>query len=131
MFVHASMDCDRIMSQTAFPIFGRGDHFRLDFSLLGQLRSVLPKHVHFVATSATATLETFHIVCNSLFLDKPHVVALPPEKSNIKYSVTMKPDFTEFRQMLTRDLLQKRGEFLKTLIFCNRYQECTPSCSSK
>ena len=34
--------------------FRRGDEFRREFSLLGELRSLLPRHVHIMAMTATA-----------------------------------------------------------------------------
>ena len=103
----------------------RGDQFRLDFSLLGQLRSVIPDRVRFIATTATATIATFTVVRDRLFLKDPKIVAMPPEKANIYYSVKMNPNFEEYLSTVTDELTCHRTALPKTIIFCRKLIDCS------
>ena len=103
----------------------RGDQFRLDFSLLGQLRSVIPDRVHFIATTATATIATFTLIRDRLFLKDPKIVALPPEKANVHYSVVMNANFEEYLSTITEELTLHRTVLPKTIIFCRKLIDCS------
>ena len=39
-----------------------GDRFRQAFSKLGDLRSIVPSRINIMALTATATLNTFHVI---------------------------------------------------------------------
>ena len=71
-------------------ILHRGQHFRPEFSLLGQSRSIVPQRVQFIAPTATASEETYRAVRNQFFLSNPQIVALSPENKNIIYTVSIK-----------------------------------------
>lgn len=43
-----------------------GDKFRPSFSKVGELRSLIPASVNMMALTATATMETYHIIIDSL-----------------------------------------------------------------
>lgn len=57
---------------------------------------------------------------------KPMVVAVSPNKSNIKYEVMEKPDsavdavFTP----LVEEIKAKRSDMEKTIVFCRTYNSC-------
>jgi superfamily II DNA helicase RecQ len=78
-----------------------------------------------LATTATATTLTYRIVRDRLFLKDTYIVALPPEKKNIKYSVSVRPDFEKFITTITEELGTKRKDYPKTIIFCQRYLDCS------
>ena len=59
----------------------RGDEFRPEFTHLGEIRSVLPSHVHIMATTATATDSTFVMIQNKSRLT---VVSRAAKESRIK-----------------------------------------------
>jgi len=55
------------------------------FARLGELRSIIPTHVKVMTLTATATLSTMKIIKATMSMENEAVIALPPEKSNIKY----------------------------------------------
>ena len=67
-----------------------GDQFRTVFSEIGNLQSLIPNLVHILAQTATATTETFHVVSKRLSMDDPYLVALPPYRDNISYTILAK-----------------------------------------
>ncbi|XP_062512632.1 ATP-dependent DNA helicase RecQ-like [Corticium candelabrum] len=68
------------------------DEFRVALSLIGDIRCIIPPSVKIMALTATATLETLKVVKTRLSMPDPYIVALSPERSNIRYSV--EPDMT-------------------------------------
>ena len=52
-------------------------------------------------------------------------MALPPEKKNMKYSVSVSTDFEKFITTITEELGKKRRDYPKTIIFCQRYLDCS------
>lgn len=102
----------------------RGDEFRVSFALLGELRSILPSTVKVLATTATATRETLLAVMERMSMPDPAIVALPPEKKNIRYTVKVDPDFNMVLDNVISELKEQRTGFLKTIIFCRRYTDC-------
>ena len=78
-----------------------------------------------MTTTATATKSTLAMIQNGLFLQNPVIIALPPENPNIYYEVDATPDLQQFTDQLISDLLQRRREYPKTLIFCRKYSDCS------
>jgi len=74
----------------------RGDKFHPAFSKIGELRSIIPDHVHMLALTATATEDTFQVVCSRLSLVDPVVIAVPPDRSNMMLTVKEKPTIEEY-----------------------------------
>ena len=68
-------------------ILCRGDTFQTEFARLGEIRSILPPGVHVMALTATATVTLRMFVMRILSMRRASVVAVSPDKSNIKYSV--------------------------------------------
>jgi len=64
-----------------FIVYTRGDQFRPEFALIGEVKSVLPNHVRVLTT--TATKSTLKVVQSKLFLQSPIVVSQPPERYSI------------------------------------------------
>eukprot|EP00731_Ephydatia_muelleri_P008033 Em0004g371a len=60
-----------------------GNHFRREFTNLGEVRSLIPNHVHVMALTATATERTIARVSAILGLVAPKIITVSPDKSNI------------------------------------------------
>ena len=102
----------------------RGDEFRLTFAEIGTVRSLIPQSVRILALTATATKETLDSVRSRLSLQDPAIIGLPPDRTNIKYSVKDCPSMKDLCQQLSGELLLKRAEAPKTVLFCHSLQHC-------
>ena len=102
-----------------------GDEFRTVYSEIGNLRSLIPNSVHILAVTATATTETFHVVSKRLSMDHPYLVALPPIRDNIPYTILAKVDIDELTTSLCEEFAEKRGAFPKTVIYVRTYSDCS------
>lgn len=60
----------------------RGQHFRVEFSKLGEVRSLIPSQVNLMAMTATATMDTRRKIIGILGMTNPAVVAESPDKPN-------------------------------------------------
>ena len=69
--------------------------FRQAFGRVGVIRSLIPAATNVLACTATATEEIYLDVTNVLSMEKPHVIAMPPERPNIMYSVLEKKSLDE------------------------------------
>lgn len=103
----------------------RGDKFRRAFSVLGELRSLIPEGVHVMALTATATKQTFDIVSERLSLSEPFVVAATCNRPNISLEVEPKQKLEEFSAAISQELIEKKLEYPKTIIFCKSYNYCS------
>ena len=56
-----------------------GDQFRKAFSMIGNLRSLVPCSVNVMALTATATTETYHCALKCLSMNDPVLIALSPD----------------------------------------------------
>lgn len=102
----------------------RGDEFRIAYAHLGELRSVIPSHVNMLALTATATVDTLRAVEKRLNLQDPVIIALPPDRPNVFYTVLKQPDMAVFVTELASELCEKRSQHPKTVIFCSNYMDC-------
>ena len=102
-----------------------GDEFRQTFSEIGNLRSVIPTTVNVLALTATATTETFYVVTKRLSMDNPRLVALPPYRDNISYTVHSKTDVDQLTDWIVKELKDKRKIFPKTVIYVRSYTDCS------
>ena len=97
-----------------------GDEFRVAFWKIGDLRSLLPTHIHMLALTATATQETLQVASERLALKAVVVVALPPSRPNIMYKVQPLQNLEEFSISLSTGLRRLGTAFPKTVIFCQK-----------
>ena len=102
-----------------------GDQFRRAFAALGDLRSIIPTEVNVMALTATATIETFNIVSKRLSMKEPVLVALPPDRGNIFYTLEPKIDLERLSEDLCYGLCRKRTAYPKTVVFVRRYRDCS------
>ena len=77
-----------------------------------------------MALTATATKQTYDIVCSRLSMQDVVTITLPPERSNIKYLVKALPKMKDLALPLVREM---KEDVLcrKTVIFCRKYTECS------
>jgi len=68
------------------------------------LRFIITDHVQLFALTATATKDTFQVVCSQLSLVNPVVIAVSP---NVKCSQTIE----DFCKQISQDIKLKRMEY--------------------
>ena len=78
-----------------------------------------------MALTVTATAVTYSAVCNSLAMNKPTLIALPPYGDNLKYLVHPKVQIDEFTTRLCQELVTKQTIFPKTIIYVRSYNDCS------
>ena len=102
----------------------RGESFRYDFLLLGEVRSIIPSDIHVLALTATASKSVFEAAVATLHMRSPEVIAATPKRSNIFLSVVDKKEIIEVVQDIASVVLnsQESGPliFPKTLVFCRK-----------
>ena len=54
------------------------------------MRSLIPKCVHILALTATATKSTRKVVIKLLNMKNPSIISIPPNKDNVIYTVSKK-----------------------------------------
>lgn len=102
----------------------RGNDFRRAFAEIGSIRSLIPKSVNVIALTATATKETLDCVIQHLSMENPVIIGLPPNRLNIKYIVENSTDIPTFCRQITDELILKRAQMPKTVVFCRTLQNC-------
>lgn len=102
----------------------RGSFFRKEFSRLGEVRSLIPQHVHMIALTATATVSTRNKVIATLGMVDPFVLSISPHKPNITYWVTEKKPLEVTFTPLMEKLQTERCHMSRAIIFCQRYDKC-------
>lgn len=106
----------------------RGDEFRIAYAHLGKLHSVIPSHVNVLALTATATVATLRAVETCLNLQNPALIALPPDRPNIFYTVFKQPDMAAFVAEMASELSENDCNIRKQLFFAAAtwiVQKCT------
>ena len=86
----------------------RGETFRKAFSLIGEVRSLLPDTVRIMALTATATTATRTAVCKLLGMVHPSIISRIPNKVNIKYVVHTDNTLEEAFTPIVEELRSKR-----------------------
>jgi len=81
----------------------------------------MPSSVKILPLTATATKNTLDCVICSLSLEDP---AVPPNRPNIKYVVKRHTSMQDFTQKIIDDLMSKRVNMPKTIVFCWSLQNC-------
>ena len=100
-------------------------YFTGEMNSIGEVRCLIPSDVNIIALTAIATLSTFHVVSQRLSLQNPVIVALSPNRVNIKLVVQSSKSLREFTQFIASKLKQQQIDYPKTIIFACNYQDCT------
>lgn len=106
-----------------YTAFYRGETFRREFSQLGELRSLVSENVHVMALTATATRQTRKSIFTTLHMIKPKIVYVRPIKSNITFYVAVKSSIEQVFSPIVHQLLEKRVNMDRMIIFCKKYSE--------
>ena len=93
----------------------RGDDFRVEFSRLGEVRSLIPKDVNIMALTVTATQSLRGAVCKTLEMDNPVVVTISPDKTNMVFLVAHFESLETFRPTMEK-LKHERTNMQRTLL---------------
>ena len=117
-------------------LFLRGDEFRTAFAQIGEVQCLVSSSVNIMALTATATIETFQVVSQRLSLHKPVIVAVSPNRGNIKLMVQPSKSLKEFAEAIAQGLKCDKTRYPKSVIFARSYQDCsnlylTVACSLK
>ena len=99
----------------------RGDSFRMEFSHLGEIRSIVPRDVHLMALTATATRK--YIIIGNWSMQDTVIVYSPPVKKNITYFVQDKPKEgipVAFNPIVERLITQRNTG--RGIILCRTYE---------
>ena len=104
--------------------YNRGEDYRPEFSYLGELRSFVPKAVHIMALTATATSLLQKHVIEVLHMTNPIIIETSPEKKNLRFFICDFKSIKESFLSLMIELDTNRTKTDKTLIFCRRPIDC-------
>ena len=100
----------------------RGEQFRREFSHLGEIRSIIPECVRVMALTATATKTTRKFIIDSLSMQLPGIIYIPPVKNNIIYMVLDKPkDIGDYFEQIVEKLKVEGISMHRMIIFCKSY----------
>ena len=95
----------------------------MEFAHLGEVRSLIPRHVNVLALTATATKSTRKATIKRLNMKHPRVISITPSKDNIIYSVSSKISMESVVEMVTERLLLYGRETGRIIIYCRYHRE--------
>ena len=92
---------------------------------LGEIRSLLPQHVHILALTATATKSLCSSVSSILgMIKQPITIALSPCKPNIIYNMGTHTTASETFEPLAKGLKKDREKTPRTIIYLSQSLGC-------
>ena len=95
----------------------------VSISKIGESRSLIPTSVNILALTVTATLETYHIICERLSMSDPCLIAPLPSRDNIRYQVKAKIRLEDLAYLISHNLLERRVNCPKTVVFVRQYSD--------
>ena len=102
----------------------RAEDYRPEFSHLGEIRSLIPKHVNVMALTATATVMLQRYVMETLCMINPAIIQTSPKKGNLHFSVVTYDSVETSFYPLMEEVKKNRTKLDHTLIFCRRPIDC-------
>ena len=102
-----------------------GDLFRKAFSMIGNLRILVPCSVNVMALTATATTETYHCALKCLSINDHVLIALSPDRGNTRYIVHPSANIEELSELLHVELSYTGKKILMTVVFVRKYSHCS------
>ena len=109
---------------TEITTFHRGDDFRVEFSHLGEVRSLIPQKIKIMALTATATITLRSEICHVLGMKDPHVVTVSPDKSNVILRVSQFESIEHTFEPIIQKLKTERLNMGRTIIYCQKQETC-------
>ena len=77
-----------------------------------------------MALSATATRSVRKVVSRRLCMHNPYIVAVPPCRDNIKYSVSKFTSFNEAFSPYVSDIVLRNINADRVIVYCNSFRLC-------
>ena len=102
----------------------RGDTFRTVLERIGEVRSILPHGINVMALTATATKTVRYSVSKIIGMRNPFVLAIPPCKSNIMYSVGAFVSVEATFKPIAERLKSERTNMPRTIIYGRTFNIC-------
>ena len=101
--------------------------FRIWYSRLNELKSLVEKNVSFLALTATATKQTKQQIFEMLELDNPFEIVDDPNRPNITFVVQKMDNSIKLADhflFLIDELKQKGRETTRTIVYCQTIKQC-------
>ena len=108
-----------------FLYFCRGRQFRMDFAHIGEIHSLLPAGTSVMALTATANLTTRRMIIKNLEMHGCYIKSRNPNRANIHYVISEKPDVMEVFKPIVCDVCEKGEGANRCIIFCRTYNDCS------
>ena len=90
---------------------------------MGEIRSIIPECVRVKALTATTTKTTRKFIIDSLSMQLPEIIYIPPVKNNIIYVVLDKPkDIGDYFERIVEKLKVEGISMHRMIIFCKTYK---------
>lgn len=102
----------------------RGETFRKLLLRIGEIRSLLPSNVNIMALTATASKQLRIDVSRIIGMSDELVVAKPPSKPNIMYTVGTFSTIEETFLPIVKKVERERARCPRMIIYCRNYQDC-------
>ena len=77
-----------------------------------------------MALTATATRSTYDCILHCLSMKDVAVIAFPPNRSNIQYSVQTMTTIEDFSATMSSQLMKEGTDIVKTAVVCRKYLDC-------
>ena len=90
----------------------------MEFSRLGEVRSLIPKCVNILALTATATKSTREVVTKLLNVKNPSIISIPPNKDNVIYTVSKNSCMEDVVEKVKDRIISEGINFHKVIIYC-------------
>ena len=101
----------------------RGIEFRLEFSFISEVRSLILYETKMMALTATATAKMRRAIILTLEMNNCHLVVRHLNKCNIKYSVYPQQSIEAMLLPIVNDICSNGIKADQVIIFCRTYAE--------
>ena len=96
----------------------------MEFSHLGEVRSLLPLKIKIMALTATATMTLRSEICDVLGMKDQHVVTVSPDKRNVILQVSQFESIESTFTPIIQKLKMERLNMGRTIIYCQKQETC-------
>ena len=96
----------------------RGKEFRVEYSYLSELHSLIPCDVHVMALTATASDTVVSHIIRDTGMINPVMIQISPDKKNLRFGVHYISSMEEVFMPLAMSLKRHRTSFKRTIVFC-------------
>ena len=115
---HKTMLCITLYAGIYMLFIYRGKEFRVEYSYLSELRSLIPCDVHVMALTATASDTVVSHIIRDTGMINPVMIQILPDKKNLRFGVHYISSMEEVFMPLAMPLKRYRTSFKRTIVFC-------------